>query len=123
MLIAITRLKLKSVWMFFPFIAEVHKVRVHTQKAKGNKFISLRRTSGGYYWTVTAWENMEAMWEFRNDSIHRKVMNSTGKFTSRVDSTHFESDKIPSWNEAISILETSLKKKAGLKEKIILKIQ
>jgi len=72
------------------------------QKAKGNTFCEVKRMKG-FQCTLTAWESREAMLNYLRSGAHLVAMKSFSKIaTGRTYG--FESESIPTWEEAIQLL-------------------
>jgi hypothetical protein len=104
MYISITGLKPKGLWGFLKFWTLAIPTFREAQVAKGNRYCAVKHIRG-YQCTLTAWENRDFMLNFMRNGTHLTAMKSFHKIaTGRTYG--FESDKIPSWNEAFSLLET-----------------
>ncbi len=104
MYISITGLKPKGFIAFFKFWTLAIPSFRQAQTAKGNQFCQVKRIHG-YQCTLTAWDNREIMLEFMRSGVHLKAMKSfhqiaTGKTYG------FESETIPTWEEAFQLLST-----------------
>jgi hypothetical protein len=106
--ISITGLKPKGILSYLHFWTLAIPSFRQAQAAKGNLFCEVRRVNG-FQCTLTAWENRELMLEFMRRGTHLKAMKSFHTIaTGRTFG--FESDKIPSWEEAFEMLEKKGKK-------------
>ncbi|MEY4461148.1 MAG: hypothetical protein RL429_1137 [Bacteroidota bacterium] len=104
MYISITGLKphgLRSALLFWRYaIPSFNQAR----SAKGNTFCQVKRING-YQCTLTAWTNESDMRAFMVSGVHRSAMAAFPKIaTGRTYG--FESSTIPSWEEAVYLLES-----------------
>ena len=100
--ISITGLKPKGILSFIKFWRLAIPSFQQAQKAEGNKFCEVKRING-FQCTLTAWESKEHMLKFIHSGIHLTAMKSFHKIaTGRTYG--YESNSIPTWNEAFQIL-------------------
>ena len=110
MLISITELHIKNLWRLPLFMKFASLSAKQSQSAKGNikTTISLGWMRG---YTITAWENIDSMMQFRNAGDHKEAMRIMRKVASAYKSLHWESDEIPTWKDVkIKLAEIELKK-------------
>ena len=110
MLISITELHIKNLWRLPLFMKFASLSAKQSQSAKGNikTTISLGWMRG---YTITAWENIDSMMQFRNAGDHKEAMRIMRKVASAYKSFHWESDEIPTWKDVkIKLAEIELKK-------------
>jgi hypothetical protein len=102
--ISITGLKPKSFGGFIRFWTLAIPSFGEAQSAKGNLFCATKKING-YQCTLTAWESRELMLAFMKNGVHLKAMKAFHSIaTGRTYG--YESDSIPNWDEAYSILES-----------------
>ncbi|MEY4051096.1 MAG: hypothetical protein EBS93_09010 [Chitinophagia bacterium] len=102
--ISITGLKPKGLWGFIKFWTLAIPSFSEAKSAKGNLYSAVKKING-YQCTLTAWENREMMLVFMKNGVHLKAMKSFHSIaTGRTYG--YESDTIPNWEEAYSLLET-----------------
>jgi hypothetical protein len=104
MYVSITALKPKGFLGYMKFWSLAIPTFRQAQTAKGNLYRAVKRVNG-YQCTITAWENREIMLEFMRSGAHLKAMKAfhsiaTGKTYG------YESDAIPTWDEAFAIIES-----------------
>lgn len=100
--ISITGLKPKGVISFLCFWFLAIPTFEQAKKSKGIKFCEVKRING-VQCTLTAWDNREDMLEFMRSGVHLKAMKAFHKIAT--GSTYgFESETIPTWKEAFSLL-------------------
>jgi hypothetical protein len=104
MYISITGLKPKGVWGLVRFWTLAIPSFSEAKSAKGNLNSAVKKING-YNCTLSAWENRESMLAFMKNGVHLKAMKAFNAIaTGRTYG--YESDTIPSWEDAYSILET-----------------
>lgn len=104
MYISITGLKPKGLWGFIRFWTLAIPSFSEAKSAKGNVYAAVKKING-YNCTLSAWENRESMLGFMRNGVHLKAMKAFHSIA--IGKTYgFESDKIPSWEEAYTLLET-----------------
>lgn len=101
--ISITGLKPKGILSYIKFWMLAIPTFRQAQTAAGNKHHSVKNIQG-YQCTLTAWENKDAMLAFMRSGPHLKAMKAFHKIaTGRTYG--YESETIPSWEEAYKLLE------------------
>lgn len=111
MIISITKLQLKSFWYLFDFFSHAHRSVDQVKSAAGLKHFDLKNNLGKLtFYTLTAWENETQMRSFMLSGYHKQAMKVTQNMAKKAISTHFESDKIPNWEEALKILQQNTEK-------------
>ena len=105
MIIVATELHVKSFWKFFPFVR--HSIRSMKQAKQAPGIIHATASNGGWRigYTLTAWENKEAMLQYRNSGAHKIAMQQISKLSKQYKTLVWEADNIPTWKEAKSRLD------------------
>ena len=100
MLIVATELHVKSFWNFFAFVK--HSVRSMKQAERSPGVISAKAGNKGWRigYTLTVWENKEAMQSFRNTGAHKIAMTKIRKLSSKYKTLVWEADAVPDFKEA-----------------------
>ena len=102
--ISITGLKPKGLWGFIRFWTLAIPSFGEAKSAKGNIYSAVKKING-YNCTLSAWESRELMLAFMRNGVHLKAMKAfTSIATGRTYG--YESDIIPTWEEAYSLLES-----------------
>jgi heme-degrading monooxygenase HmoA len=101
-IIAVTRLRLRS----FRFLlrlnwesSKIERVLVDSPGFLGGKVLADRNRA---YWTMTRWQDLDAMFSFRNSRAHAAAGKMLDKWCDEASVVHWETeeDQLPSWNEA-----------------------
>jgi hypothetical protein len=101
--ISITGLKPKGILSFFRFWRLAIPSFEQARKAKGIHFCEVKRIKG-YQCTLTAWESRDVMLDFMRSGVHLKAMKAFHRIaTGRTFG--YESETIPTWNEAFELLQ------------------
>ncbi len=102
MLASITRLRLRSFLYLLPFIISSRRIARQAEIMPGNRGIRLRKTRGLAFWTLTLWEDREAMEFFRGSGAHRRAMPKLKHWCDQaaVASWETQGEDFPDWNEA-----------------------
>src|SRR5688572_4920183 len=101
MFVSVTRLKVRSFTRLPLFFLTTFKSMSQAKKAKGLIQVTARKFEGLNFYTLTAWENKQAMLDYRNSGSHLHAMQITGKVADATQVTGFESEKMPTWEEAL----------------------
>jgi hypothetical protein len=103
--ISITALKPNGLLGFIRFWTLAIPTFGEAKSAKGNLYSAVKKING-YNCTLTAWENREMMLAFMRNGTHLKAMKAFSSIaTGRTYG--YESDTIPNWDEAFSLLEAN----------------
>jgi hypothetical protein len=104
MYLSITGLKPKGIWGFIRFWTLAIPSFSEAKSAKGNLYCAVKKING-YNCTLSAWENRESMLSFMRNGFHLKAMKAFHSIA--IGRTYgYESDTIPSWEEAYKLLES-----------------
>jgi len=102
MYISLTGLKPKGFLSILRFWTLAVPSFAQAKSAKGNLYAEVKKMHG-FQCTITAWENREVTLEFMRSGVHLQAMKAFPKIaTGRTYG--FESDGIPTWEEAYTIL-------------------
>ena len=98
--VSVTRLRVKSLLYLIPFMraneASVKELKGSVGLLKGKELIDKKLT----FWTITLWENEEAMKSFRGSSAHRNAMQQLPTWCNEASYHHWMQDEneFPDWN-------------------------
>lgn len=98
MIISVTGLKTKGVFSYLRFWLLAVPAFRQAQQAKGNLFCQTKSIEGVQH-TLTAWKSRKHVKHYVLSGAHRKAMGQFAKIATGAIIT-FESDDIPSWDEA-----------------------
>lgn len=103
MIIAISALKPLSFWTRFSFWRHARVSTKAAKKAQGNLYTASCKI-GGYRYFLSAWGNQEDMKSYAKAEPHLSAMKAYERIAiGKLYVT--ERDQIPSWDEAIYMLE------------------
>lgn len=106
--VSVTRIKLKSVFHFIPFLFSNEKVlrRLFTINGfkKGKELID----RNWVFWTITIWDNENSMLEFRRSDEHISAIKKTSRWCNEGSYISWiqESTEFPHWKEVSERLIT-----------------
>lgn len=108
--ISITGLTLKSALHFPKFAFYTMPIWKQAKAANGNHFADGNYARGTFF-TLTVWDNRRAMTRFMTSGAHAKAMKIINDVAIREQTKiySYESDKIPTWEEAIEIWNVNAK--------------
>jgi hypothetical protein len=100
--ISVTRLRLRSIRFFPPFLWWGLLSGVQAKRAPGNLNATGLRDSHLTFWTLTAWTDEHAMRAFMLSGAHQRVMPKLFKWCDEASVVHWnqETAELPSWSEA-----------------------
>ncbi|WP_197284252.1 hypothetical protein [Bacillus sp. JCM 19041] len=99
MVIVVTRLHLKGIRALPLFTLHTLKSIWQLKKIKGVRFSSYRKEGLLTFWTMTGWENIDAMKQFRNHGAHLEAMKVSRKLADELQYIRLETNDRPSWQE------------------------
>lgn len=85
-------------------VSAIHK---QLQTPEGLISKQTKGTSFTTFYTITAWESKEHMRAFRNQGAHLEAMKNINTIGKKASYTHYESDTVPTWGEALKKLKES----------------
>jgi hypothetical protein len=102
MLIAVTRLRIRSPYSLPAFFWYAMRTSRQAQKAQGYIDGKLLNDANRTFWTMTAWNSEREMRMYQNDGVHRKIMPKTSAWTDEAAFVHWSTDsqELPGWDEA-----------------------
>ena len=106
-IISITGLKPRSFWHTLPFWFRAIPSFNQAKNASGNLFCEVKQIQGIQH-TLTAWKNQESLQAFVGSGPHLKAVKSFRKIATG-STYHYESDAVPSWEEARQLWEANYK--------------
>jgi hypothetical protein len=100
--ISVTRLKVRSLRYLPSFLWQTFKVASQTRRSP--QFLGGRvlREANNVFWTLTAWEDEEAMRVFRQQGAHARVMPKLLGWCDEAAYVHWTQDspELPDWLES-----------------------
>jgi len=103
--ISVTGLKVRSPWLLPTFFYHAIPSSIQAKSAPGNIDVQTTNVDGIHH-TLSVWENKKSMVTYLRQGAHLKAMKTFGQVAAFGKTHGYESDKIPTWPEAIQILET-----------------
>jgi quinol monooxygenase YgiN len=100
--IAVTRLRLRSVWFFLPFAYWARMSAAQALRAPGNLGVDLLRDAHLAFWTKSAWKDEDSMRAYMMTHPHQTVMKMLPDWCSEAAVVHWkqEAAALPDWREA-----------------------
>jgi len=102
MVICITGLKVKSIWVILRFAAFSTLCFMQAKKSSGNLICKTTKVNGVYH-TMTVWKNRTSMKKFSRTGIHKKTMKAFSTISKEGKVISYESNTIPTWKEALQL--------------------
>jgi len=103
MIITVTSIKLKSVWLFFRLSKYGFKIQQQAKKSKG--FIKIKNTGFGYlHYTLSVWESIEDLKKFASEGEHKEAMRHSRELSHEIRTYTYTADKLPAWSEVKELL-------------------
>ena len=101
-LVAVTRLRIRSVRFVLPFGWYTWRSFRQAKRAPGNLGVKLRKAEGFAFWTLTAWQDEAAMSAYRIRPPHRHAMPKLLEWCDEAAVVHWnqESAGLPDWKTA-----------------------
>lgn len=100
MLIVVTELHVRSFWRFFEFVGLSIRSMKQAKRSPGVIHVSTGNKGWRIGYTLTAWENKEAMHEFKISGAHKKAMTKMRKLSTKYKTLVYEADTIPTFKDA-----------------------
>lgn len=101
MLVAITRLRLRSIFRLPQFFWQSRAAAKQAQVSPGFVVGRLMVDAHWTFWTITAWDSAESMQAYRVSGAHRKVMPRLADWCDEATVGHWtqENQDLPDWQE------------------------
>ncbi len=101
-LIAVTRLRVRSVRFLLPFAWHTWRSFRQAKRAAGNIGVRVRKAEGLAFWTLTAWQDEGAMKAYRIALPHRDAMPKLLEWCDEAAVGHWHQDsaELPDWETA-----------------------
>jgi Domain of unknown function (DUF3291) len=102
MLAAATRLRLRSWRFLLPFMIHASRSQKQAVASPGCVGVSVRKTRGWAFWTLTVWEDEKQLRAYIGGSPHREAIPKLHPWCDEAVTVHWrlESQHMPSWEEA-----------------------
>lgn len=104
--VSVTGLKVKHFWLFPKFYRHALPSFMQAQSAPGNLFAETSSRNGIQH-TLTVWEDRQSMLKFLRSGAHGQAMKITKEVSdlSQTKVYGYESDTMPTWDEALALWE------------------
>jgi len=104
--ISVTGLRLKSLW-YYPMFLKYALPSVRQAKAAQGNVETRTTVRQGVQHTLTAWDDKNSMLRYMRTGAHAKAMKVSNEMSvpGGTKVYGYESDVIPSWNEALDLWE------------------
>ena len=104
--VSITRLRLRSLRFLPGFFYYAMRSAAQAKRARGCLFVDKRKTRGLTFWTLTCWEEEEAMREYRGHGPHRAAMPKLLDWCDEASFAHWQQESAHvSWPEGVEQLK------------------
>ena len=102
MIISVTSIHLKSPFAFFSLANKARLILKQLQHSNCRDF----KKKGWWrtHYTLTTWEGEAEMKAFASKDAHLKAMKSSKDIADIIQVYTYEADELPSWKEAITLL-------------------
>lgn len=109
MLVAVTRLRLRSWRFLIPFMIHASRSQKQATATPGCFGVVTRKTRGLAFWTLTTWEGEKSLREYLGASPHREAIPKLFPWCDEAATTHWHTDSkdMPGWEEATAQLVKS----------------
>src|SRR5262249_568922 len=99
-LIAVTRLRVRSMRFLLPFAWHTWRSFRQAKHAPGNLGVKLRKAEGFAFWTLTAWQDEASMKAYPVTSPHRNAMPKLLQGCDEAAVAHWSQDsaELPDWD-------------------------
>jgi len=104
MVVAITELRIRNIWGYLLFMPHAIKSKIQADKSNGIISIELKPEGLFIQRTLTTWQDQASMNNYYRSGAHLKAMKAFKKIALTSYSASYESENIPSWDEAIKYL-------------------
>lgn len=103
MKVTITSIELKGPLKFFILSAKALKIAKQLKATTCREF--RKRGFWTTHYTMTLWENEAELKAFAKSGVHLEAMKKSGEIAKEIWTYTYDSDQLPTWNEAFKLLE------------------
>jgi Domain of unknown function (DUF3291) len=105
-LVAITRLRLRSIRYLPAFVWYAQRSAHQARKSSGNLGVALRKTTGLTFWTLSVWQSDGDTAAYRRAPPHRDAMPKLQHWCDEASVAHWEQEgaDMPAWDAATTRL-------------------
>ena len=102
MIVSVTRLQLRSLRFLLPFAWHARRSRRQAEVAEGCLQVSVRKTAGLAFWTLTTWRDEASLRRYMRAAPHREAMPKLAHWCDEAAVAHWEQDAAngSDWAEA-----------------------
>lgn len=102
MLASVTRLRIRSLRYLVPFLIRTAQSRKQAVATPGCIAVTVRKTQGLTFWTLSLWDSEASLRSFLSNSPHRAAMPKLFHWCDEAATCHWsvESRQLPGWEEA-----------------------
>jgi len=105
MLVVATELHVRNLWKFIPFVRHSMRSAKQAKEAAGCLHVWVGNNGWRIGYTLTAWEDRNAMLQYRNTGQHKEAMQQIAKLSRQYKTLVWEAGHVPGWNEAKARLD------------------
>lgn len=105
MFVSVTELHLKGVLSFIRFIPHAIKSKMQADQADGVKSVQVSSQGLLIQRTLTVWESKDHMLKYMRSGAHIDAMKIFSKIATDSFSYNFESESLPTWENALELLK------------------
>ena len=106
-LVSITRLRLRSILFFLPFVLRAQASNRQATNTPGCRGVLTRKTRGLTFWTLSLWDDEKSMRAFLRGSPHREAMPKLAQWCDEASVGHWvqECGDFPGWDAATRLMQ------------------
>ena len=93
MIVSVTRLQLRSLRFLLPFAWHARRSRRQAEVAEGCLHVSVRKTAGLAFWTLTAWRDEASLRRYMRAAPHRVAIPKLAQWCDEAAVAHWEQDE------------------------------
>lgn len=98
--VSVTRLRLRSIRFLPAFAIQTTRAMQQVRTAEGFQDGAVMGDLRLAFWTLTLWDAQPSMRRYMTDGAHRIAMPSLMKWCDEASVVHWDTDVVPSWDEA-----------------------
>ena len=103
MVVTVTSLRLKSLWLFFKL--SWHGLQISRQAKATPGLLKMKNMGFGYlHYTCSVWQDEIAVKNFAKTGAHLAAMKKSAELATEIKTYTFETTEIPDWKQAKALL-------------------